>query len=73
MSYGYGYLVKDVKNLYDKCKACVRLWKGVDDYLEVKRGLSYGCVMSACTFNVFFGRRVELARMNGWEWKRVGN
>ena len=50
-----------MKHLFDSCRARVRCRRGVGEYLEVKRGLRQGYLMSSWLFIGSFDKMLRQA------------
>ena len=42
-----------LKNLYAGQEATVRTGHGTTDWLQIRKGLHQGCILSACLFNLY--------------------
>ena len=59
-----GIMIRSMNSFYDGSVACLRFEGRVWKYIEEKRSLRRGCVISPWRFNIFFERVVR--QVNAW-------
>ena len=48
-----GHLTCLLRNLYAGQEATIRSLYGTDDWFKIKKGVSHGCLLSLCLFNLY--------------------
>ena len=47
------YLTCFLRNLYSGQEATVRTGHGTTDWFQIRKGVSQGCILSTCSFNLY--------------------
>ena len=53
-----------LRNLYTGQEATVRTGRGTTDWLQIKKGVRQGCILSPCLFNLYAEYIVQNARLD---------
>ena len=67
------------RNLSSSQEAAVRTGHGTTDWFQIKKGVSQGCILSPCLFNLYSGYIMQNARLDeaqeGIEiaWRNISN
>ena len=57
------HLTRLLRNLYAGQEATVRIGHGTTDWLQIRKGVGQGCIMSPCLFNLY---EEYIMRNSGW-------